>query len=210
MAYLIPEQIPLPPSEVTASYDYVDLADGVGYVTYYCTKEEISGSVSYGLTRDTGVYSVYPETSGSATLDIDFDVSAFNQARTVKGTAIYNGAHVIDGNQAGGNQKSWFRVLIRKWDGSTETEIADAYGPTVTVAGQTTSNNVLNIPITVPQTTFGKGEQLRVTVQHILSGGTTTDIFMGHDPKNRDGDWLTAAAKVFTASSIKIPFMNQF
>ena len=198
----------IPPAPVaTASYDYVDLAEGAGFVTYYCYKQSISGSTTYGLTRDTNLYSVERETSGSATLDLDYDLPPFNLPQTIKGTAVFNGSHFIDGNQAGGPQGSFYNVFIRKWDGTTETEIASAVGPQLNVSAQNENNQILVIPITISSpVTFPIGSQLRLTVQHFLSGGLSSILYQGHDPKNRDGNKITAAANLFTAQNIKIPF----
>ena len=207
MAENLPINIVPPTPAATASYDYVDLAEGAGFVTYYCYKQAVSGSTTYGLTRDSNLYSVQRETSGGATLDIDYDLAPFNLPQTIKGTAVFNGSQVLDGNQVSGPIGSFFNIFIRKWDGTTETEIASAVGPQLNVTGQNVDYQVLAIPITISSpVTFPIGSQLRVTVQHFLSGGLSSILYQGHDPKNRDGVFITAANNLFTAQNIKIPF----
>ena len=180
--------------QAIASYSYTDIAEGTGVVAFYGFDSKVQTARSYGLTINT-IYSNTKVTDsenithGSPAqkhLDIDFDLSSFNSPRNIKGTAI------INFTAGGGGSASCIMYLIakiRKWDGTTETEIAQAQSETETLG----SNGVVaysthNIKIAIPLTHFKKGETLRITMEGWGYSSTVDNgvgIHLCHDPKAR-------------------------
>lgn len=178
-----------------ASYDYVDLADGIGYVTLYGSVTQIS---SAGLLTKSTIYSdlitrqgTITGTAGAKCFDIDFD-NVINKPLVIRGKAYINIPMVGYQQAADGDTFVWPECYLRKWDGTTETNIATASGamirhnftsPTHTYYHPRMSLVVLDVPLT----RFKKGETLRLTVEAWGCENTTGTSIMniGHDPKNR-------------------------
>lgn len=179
-----------------ATYDYLDISDGTGITVFYGYDISLSGANSYNLSRDA-VYSFNVEyniatgsigTSYSKIADLDWDLSAFNNARTIKGTLLASIPFKIL-NTEDKSYSAFFRVRVRKYDGSTETEIADSYSTVIQTSNfQSIAKNVL-VPVTIPSTTYSKGDILRVTLELWGSkqSGATGTMHIGHDPAGRDG-----------------------
>lgn len=203
-----------------ASYDYTDIAEGTGVVKFEGYQSETDSGINYGLTTSS-IYSKYIESSFSSSIpasgtyliyyDKDYDLTAFNTPKTLRGTAIIQQS--LAGIYTGGSGTPYSKVnyLIRKWDGTTETEIASAYSDTLAVGGGY-AYQMNTVPITIPRTHFKTGEILRLSVNGYIGmpgGGDTGGVFtIGHDPKNRDGSILIAASgtNIITNLQAYIPF----
>jgi len=200
------------PSQQIATYDWVDLASGTGYVNYTCHSSQTSGAaVDYHLTTSDTLYSQTIETLGSSTaLDIDFDLTPFNFPTIIDGTAIVNfvmyGQSTVD---------SVFdvtcTVYVRKWNGTTETDIGSVQIPNSRINGTETHKRIRTAQIDLTKTTFKKGDVLRVTFNlgYNLISGSGVYIVLGHDPRNRDGTYIipsTDDPDTFTNTTISIPY----
>lgn len=182
-----------------ASYTAYDIISGTGYVQLYggATVDD------FPLTNIT-FYS-YPEntqgTLGSTAVDIDFDV-LINKTMTIKGKAIVNVPVQVALTRDTGSLK--VTAYLRKWDGTTETEIVSNESSTLTGVVDTPVFRVFSIDLTVPQTHFKKGETLRLSVisTGVISGGTTPAnyFYIYHDPKAR-----TVVGVDTTQLSIQLP-----
>ena len=177
--------------EAIISFDFVDIAEGTGIVLFSGFSGEISSGLGYHLTADEAVYSSTKETSGSdataPAVDLDFDLSPFNRNRTIRGKALVSFTLVCAPGV--NNMTGLATVFIRKWDGSTETEIASVITPTIT-ANATTVKELMTVPIIIPKTDFKRGETLRLSIVAVgtrTGGATDVSIIYGHDPRNRDG-----------------------
>ena len=198
MTNILPTNIPIPVEAAIASYDYYDIAEGTGIKKFYGYVTKDSAGLKYYLGIDA-VYSSLIETVTAAAeypgyniqLDLDFDLTPFNLPRIIKGTALINQAmHVFVGTKPSVN--AYIIYKVRKWDGTTETEIASIQTETITGIAE----KIFSIPITIPKTHFKKGEILRLSVQIYAAigdpgTGTGGGTVIGHDPKNRDGTYLT-------------------
>lgn len=211
--------LPQPFSTATpaiASYSYTDIAEGTGTIVYYGASEEDSASLSYFLSAvptlssqiGTGAISV-PATF-TKMLDLDFDLSLFNIPQRIKGTG-----RVIYTNSAKGGTNdavdTYVILKLRKWDGTTQTELASVQSTTETLgsSGGTLTSKENNLSMTIPETHFNKGETLRLTME--VWGKTNATPFNGqvqlaHDPKDRDDtDYLLDADS--SIMEAHIPYM---
>lgn len=154
-----------------ASYDYLDIASGAGFVKYYGFNTGDSVGTEYGLSAEK-VYSDDVETDVTALttsyvkkLDLDFDTTTFNLPQTVKGDVIIN---VTTGarHNSGNTLSTYVIAKVRKWDGATETEIANTQSETwAVVSNNVQKSNTFTFKVTVAKTLFKKGETLRITFE---------------------------------------------
>lgn len=184
-------------SNVLANYNFVDIASGTGYVLFYAGK-----TVDLKLLSNFSYYSDPLYTEGTAqastndylSLDIDFD-TLLNRPMDLKGLAIVN----LGLNPGTSTTTAYAKVYVRKWDGSSETEIANNTSNT-TGAGGASVFYTLGVDVDCPLTHFKKGETLRLTVVVYTNKSTAgnTTVRLAHDPKNRTTDgtlsWDTTGA----------------
>jgi len=182
-------------SETLASFDWVDLASGTGFVVYK-GGTGISGASTFLSNNDFYSNTIESLATGTGTtatkeFDLDFDLSAFNLPQTIRGTAIVTVPMGIRGESAGGKTYNMYYIAkIRKWNGTTETEVASATSDTHSqvIADDARVGMTKTVQITVPATHFKKGEVLRLTIEGWAwaSAGSDSDYAIGHDPKDRN------------------------
>ena len=150
-----------------ASFNFTDIASGLGVQIFFCTIGETSGGNTYHLLDNavTSKNDVQDKILKAAT-DVDFDTSPFNLPRTVKGTAFISGSFNVD---AGNNVSCTATIL--KFDGSTETTIGATITSQTETATSTERGILLEIPLT--QTLIKKGELLRLTITVTSAGGAS-------------------------------------
>lgn len=189
-----PKQFPSIVSPSLVSFNWTDIASGTGYVTYYGANTVDNAVTSYFLTPNV-IYSnnkTTYTTTGTTTLiklfDFDFDI-LYNQAQRIKGVLIAQ-ISWIQGQATSANEggTSYVVIKVRKWDGSSETEIASNTKSEVhTVASLNSDGTTKLILVDIPTAQlFSRGETLRITVELWVDGqsnGTTAAIC--HDPQNR-------------------------
>lgn len=215
MAEVMPINFPLPAENAVASYSYTDLAEGTGVTMFY-----LLATNGDNILSQNQIYSdVIELNSGSHALtntfvknqDVDYDLTAFNAPRTVKGTAYMNFTYHI---YKSGSQivTAYWTIKVRKWDGVTETEIGNASTPEInsSVTGEAYDLTALAIPLT--QTHFAIGDVLRVTVEGYdkeAAADSTNNLIIGQDPMNRDGTYIIPSTDdpvSITQTKIWIPF----
>ena len=185
-------------SEINISFPAIDLILGKSYVTLLAgivTTSKFLRTFTFDSDSagvyDTGTCAEGGEVDG---VDNDFDIE-FGENRTIEGEAIINGTLVLGKAPAtGGNVGFWkIEVLIRKWDGSTETEIASAttteLQPTITAADSPFPFK-WGVNIDIPKTTIKKGESLRITTLFKSRNWTSPapDFTFPHSPSNQAYD----------------------
>ncbi len=211
-------------SPIIASFSFTDIADGSGVQVFFGSNSKADTTNSYELSKVTlfsNDVNTQAATTGvsptfALTLDIDFDIN-FNLAQQVKG--IIKGNIAIGGRTTSAAPNAWSAyaiIKLRKWDGVTETEIANVQTETISKGGgaiNVKESKVLNFAIDASsaQTHFAAGETLRVTVE-IWShdnGGSNTGF--GHDPKGRTDTTAVLGGIIEDADStilqINIPFL---
>ena len=184
-------------SPINATFNYTDIEEGIGYVSYYLAQGTDENLVTRQNMASNGVVSAAQSADNpewNTIFDDDYDVT-FNTPKTMEGTILCSFTQGVQAVTGGKTSYSRVTVYIRKWDGSSETEIANNVSDEVSETGDT--NPEIKSPtelleIEVPQTNFKRGETLRITVlQEGKNQDTTTDaaIGYGHDPANREDDY---------------------
>ncbi len=199
-----------------ASYDFFDIAAGTGYETFYigeASGAQILTNVSFYSDR-CAPRSDNSSPGGGWILqhDNDYDVE-INLPRIIKGEMICNVPYGVLVQSAAGIHASIVYVRLRKYDGTTETEIASgavthlSFTPTVVGYKRLIGAG----KITVPQTKLIRGDKLRLTIEQwaaIGAGSSSGAFFYGSDPNNRNSgasDTLTWGSEI-SQSSFIIPF----
>lgn len=186
-----------------ASYSFSDIASGTGIITFYAGE---GGSTPSKILSSTKFYSSTYITSlavgagdGSASvftklIDIDFDV-LMNRQITLRGDVAMN---VSVAFLSGSIFEIYTIIKIRKWDGTTETDLSTS-GQSETVTFTGTSPTVVykyTTPIVkTPSSIIKKDEYLRMTVELWYkkqnAGDAAAAIKVAYDPYARTTDWDT-------------------
>ena len=165
-------------TQSVATYDYKDLAAQTGYRSFY--PMDFQGG-TYALSTQEN-YSDVGYTKGAA--DIDFDL-LMKTPETVKGDVIVN-IPCLRHNKSGGSLTIGYTatVYIRKWDGTTETDLGNAVATESISMGPTEYRYKMNaLKVAVAETHFAEGDTLRVSVVFVQTG--SEEIYFGHDPIDR-------------------------
>src|SRR3990167_10065841 len=151
------------PDTAVASYDYFDIAEGTGVQVFYgfAYTENLS-TYLYALGRSTA-YSSLIETSfagsaspGGTVFDKDFDLQVFETPKKVGGTAEVTICEAVVFAGTSGTDTQTLTIKLRKWDGTTETDIATKTLSFVLTFGVTIQKNVFVIRFAIPDTHFKK------------------------------------------------------
>lgn len=200
MARQIPLNFQAPPSPNVVSFSFTDIAQGRGTLTLYgFWHQEDGGSIEYKLTENASLKShqQYRSKSSSFTTsyakewDLDFDIE---MGRPI----IFDGQFTANipismTSDSGFSVGAYPHVRVRKWDGATETEIANGKGTEQGAAAGATESWTHVVAFDIPRTKFKKGEYLRITVEvwaRSSSGTPTGDTRIGTDPANRAASTL--------------------
>jgi len=211
---VVPIRFPSKPPEAVASFNWEDIAEGTGIIVFYAFATDSDSGLEYHLTNQPTIYSSKIEsatTSGNTeSLDLDFDLSQFNSPRIVEGTALIS--FTMTGTAGVGTTcETTATVYIRKWDGTTETNLVSDTSPLL-VAVNNTVKELVTMPLTVPRTQFAKGDTLRLTFVLTTvksAGGNSIQGAFGHDPRNRDGTIIipsTDDPDTITSLILNMPF----
>lgn len=212
----LPKPFQHQPSAI-ASYDFTDIVEGTGIKKFFGFISNVSSGDTPALISQA-VYSSKIETQVTITagsskeIDLDFDLAAFNAPSSIRGTITVSVPFEINRGGAGASNDGFVVVRFRKWDGTTETELASVQSETLTADDATTTiTKMLSMimPITGIKH-FKKGETLRMTVEvwgNWDSGGTAGDMIIAHDPLDRDGAEITPSTEeITTKMEFFIPF----
>jgi len=179
---------------VIASFDAFDIASGTGIKNFYA-----------GDTVDTTILSdqtFYSDTIVSNTgnigisadakrLDIDYDVE-INNPLTIVGKTVLNVP--ISATRTGGTTTAHVVAVLRKESASVETDIVTNISRVLSVS-LGTGYTMLAIDLDIPQTSFKRGDILRLTVELWASGGASpASAAFAHDPKGRTTGWDVSGA----------------
>lgn len=199
---------------IQASFDFTDIDEGTGTVVYLPatgTDQNLMVKEAIG-SNTTSSTAVTTSTSAVKVLDIDFDVQ-FNTAKVLKGLCLVSISHGIsDVSTDAASYESFIIAKIRKWDGSSETEIANNQGDTHDFPnGNTTQSNTDLIEINIATgVKFKAGETLRLTIEQwgrALTGGDGHFGF-GHDPQARVDSESTKV--IADTETTKLEFQAKF
>ena len=182
------------PSPAVATINYIDLAEGIT-IFNACTSENPGGVANDSLILTTGTpYSHLISLSGSisslAAFSGSFDSGTLNRPLLLKGDAFVNMTWRVT-NSSSSNQNYPFASL-RKWDGTTETELVFVSGSIINSQSGTMFTTMMQFP-TMAATLIKAGEQIRLNVGvWAVDAGNSPRAHIACDPQNRDNDWFTA------------------
>jgi len=190
-----PEQAP----EAITSYDFDDIASGERLQSYYAATTKFETTTKYILTGNPSIYSNDEaqtdgidkdnDTTFRIELDQDFDLSQFQITQIFEGEGNIQVTWGCSQNYSADANGVYLILKVRKWDGTTETEIASAQTETWNDGSGATLKTSL-VPITIPKTQFKVGEILRLTIElwtMLDSSIAVGSYHLKHDPANRNG-----------------------
>lgn len=177
---ILPIRIPAQPVPAIQSYDYVDVAQGVGITSFFAA---IANSYGTGVLLPTAEVTLSGSTkqTNAGIQSITFDSFSFNLPRTVQGSGFFSFGW---GKQVGTATGSILYHLM-KFDGTTETSLMTS-GTWNILAANTNSGTVLMKYSIDSPTTIKVGENLRLRVWVSCNTGGGDYIAVGHDPKNNE------------------------
>lgn len=159
MADNIPISFPIPTERGVVSYDYTDIAAGVGIVTYYLSATANNAGTTYCLSDFA-----LPVGGGGGTMptvETDFDLNSFKIPRYVSGTAYLAGW--LD--YAAGDAFVW-TAQLKKVSGGVETDISS-----LITSNSMNYDQEMSLAIPLTSTHFKIGDTLRLTTTK-TAGGT--------------------------------------
>lgn len=216
MADTMPVNFAIPSESAVASYGWTDLASGTGYVRYYGGNTTATTFIlSENAFTSTKVFEslfVALDNTPTKRIDNDYDI-LLNLPRTLKGKAFVTVPIMI--RTAGSSAKTWNMYIIakiRKWDGATETEIANGTSTTFTVAASSAANYpaIISVDIDVTETVFKAGETLRLTIETWGWADQDATYCYGHDPKQRAYGGFDSSTLTFGTTSTTLEAFMPF
>ena len=206
-----------------ATYNFTDIAEGTGVTQFKGFQTNSSTGLDYHLSGASLISSTVETTSGTITfpdtqvaqlaLDLDFDLSTFNLPKTIKGTVnigTSGGATRVGG---GGDGFHGFMIYKLRRIPATggEIELGSVQSEDIIIAGAGSDRKQISVAISITQTSFKKGDILRLTVEawgHArLTSESQGTLTIPHDPANKDGTVITPAATYTTKLNANVPFL---
>lgn len=204
MAENLPVNFPIPGESVIATYQYVDIANGIGVTEFNGFATQSSGALySYALTSNSvegdPIQTAVVNTGGATTLNFD---TAFNSPRTIKGNVIVN---FTLGEVDDGGSCHAVVTLYKGVDGSY-TSLGTATCSQFAGTDAQTNYYRKSLRIPVAETSFKKGDVLRATFVfnvYYVTGNHTSQLH--YNPANAT---LTSTGGTTYNSSLKlhVPF----
>ena len=206
--------VPASPPTATASYDYYDIASGIGIKNFYAALAMASGAITdYYLTTDATDYSARTSckmipAGAQYTTDDNYEV-IFNLPKIIKGNVRVS---ILQGLAAGGAGQFIFILMkLYKVSGVNITQLGDEIctNPIVST-GSTTTFSRENVYFDVTRTHFKKGDILRLNIKVWASNPVATGY--GADPAGRDdvasvSGGIIATAGNSTQLKVGVPFV---
>jgi len=182
-----------PRGGITANYSYVDVTNGQGYITFYCATAFDENADEQDVLTVNPSDSVTKSTSATSTgqtyskkVDKDFDIE-IQKSMTLKGIALAEFTAVVSANDNSSGTGAYAVIKLRKYDGSTETDITSGK----TDVHKSASDGVIRFLLRMDidsNTSYKKGDILRVTLEVWAKeavGGYWVTWETYHDPSSR-------------------------
>lgn len=190
MAERLPNHF-LESADAGVNVDFIDLVSGKGMVQFFMGRTASGYRLSTTAFYSKSIFTLsdpHSEQTYTKFQDIDYDAD-FKRGVTIDGVAIFSIPMAVTSSQAL-NVSNYAYVRVRKWDGTTETEIASISGQVFLSNLGATEKEIMvdGIEITIPRTSFKAGESLRITTELYAfqnGGGTGFGVAFCHDPKGR-------------------------
>tara|TARA_Y100000310_G_scaffold245211_1_gene250155 strand:+ start:154 stop:819 length:666 start_codon:yes stop_codon:yes gene_type:complete len=200
-----------------ASFSFVDIASGTGFVTFYpgttVDKKVMSSNKFYSdeITQDSGSVS---HATFTKVADIDYDV-LFNKPQVVTGEGILTVPIGMLSKQSGNRTyQTYIIAKVRHWDGTTETDLVTNQSRQMDLDSTGVDQykyGIVAIDLTIPETVFAVGDTLRLTIEqwaHEAIGGDAGHYFYGQDPNSRatgDDETITWGTEP-SLTEFQVPF----
>ena len=178
--------------ETLVNVNFTDFATGKGVVDFFMGNVTDENRMSPTAFYSHKIFIQGIESSGGTDtkcIDADFDAS-FLRNITIDGEALVTLPFGVTSGANSQVAEVYVVVYIRKWDGTTETDLVTKQGNTypVTLGLDNNAFYVTNLSLDIPKTTFKSGESLRVTIEiwcKKLSGSGSIQPVLCNDPKGR-------------------------
>ena len=154
-----------------ASYDWTDIAEGTGIVTFYLIEVRDNTGDIFKLIPSQIEGSEQGANGWSSTSYVSFDTTPFNAPRVMKGWAFFSG----EVNHTGTN--GTITATLYHYDGTTETAI----GTEATSSSKTGDWNFC-LAFNVSRKHFKKGDMIRLKVKTSAAA-----IYLNLDPSKTTG-----------------------
>ncbi len=209
----VPKHYRKVPEQQITSYNWEDIAAGVGYSLFYPTASQSSSALTYAVTQSTSIPSgvVVNKKSGSGTITGTYDI-LFNSPRRIKGKVYLSfSLGTTDGNQTTGTG----RVTASLYhDDGAETQLGSTIeSETVSASADTikTKAIVLIFDLSSQIYKFKKGETLRLKVILTHTGASTATSGYSQDPSssadNTDDGLVVINTGYTTRMTLAVPFI---
>lgn len=212
----IPNTFAVAPEANPAVYNWTDVNEGTGLVSYYGFQWADDSSTYYGMTAQSSFWSKAIETTAQATgsyadvFNQDFYSGEFTRPVVMRGTAWMQIPWAIEPDVSDDVTKSKATVTVYHYDGTTSTQIGTATTNEYTSAVGTQILVVTALKVDITQKAFNVGDSIRVNVQvqfYKSAGSGTPVAAVGHDPRNRDGTGITPSTESVTTQMVfHLPF----
>lgn len=195
MAELMPVNFPVPAESTLATYNFTDVANGLGYQSFYSF---LNSAGTFGLTDNSSIYSQVSNSTISAngTFNNDFVTSTFNTPRRIMGTLI---ANIPLQKTAGNSTNATTTITVYIVSGGVSTQIGTGSATSLTTAAAYTIDSMWQcISVALTTTNFKIGDYIKVNVT-ITAGNQI--FYVGHDPANR-----APTSMLMTRMAFLVPF----
>ena len=189
-------------SPVIASYNYTDVSEGTGNITFFLCKatNDILSSQTIWSSQivKTGTFTTPDE-------EYNFDLTEFNSSRTIKGTALFQMGSSFQDTEGGCASNIYIRLL--RVSGAVETALCAL--TSMNAVNNATSKIVATRNVILTETQFSRGDILRAEVTIVRNGTGTLTYEFGISPLNQDGTLIVPSSDspaTTTISKITVPF----
>jgi len=202
----------LKPSPNLINFSYSDFASGRGMQLFN------GGTVSPSnyIITDNVYYSHDITTTTSQTTggtetgqqDLDFDTE-LKLPRIIDGKVLVNVTGGVSTDGTNGTLNVYYKIQVRKWDGSSETVLGTQQSSTWTeaIGGGAVKDRTFAIEVSVTNELIKAGETLRINVEMWGWGPSNAWQFItAHDPMERDDPNAVIANNSPKALKVWIPF----
>lgn len=180
-----------------ASYTFSELISGLGFIKFYLLTASSTSGTDYIMSEDTRFSSVIETTTSATEKTLTFLSSEFNIPRTVSGVA-----HINVGWKTVGASGAYISATLSKFDGTTTTPISSTIQSSNLAV---TNTGIISLELPCTETFISQGEQLKIVV--LFNAPSSSTLYSGHDPMNRDGTHLIPSSdNSITSSNINVPF----
>ena len=193
-----------------ATFQASDSIDGTGIDTYYPTVSIDTSGTTYHLIKDIQPSALRSlKLAGVGNINTNFDLSPFNQPRTITGIATLSialGAESL--------KTCNVSAQLQKLDAASVEDNISAVITSANFTGTTTNGELgiqlfMQIPVTT-NTLFATGDRLRLNL--ILTQTNAGDgTEMGCDPSGRIsiGTWITSVNFTSTKAQLNVHYLNE-